>query len=65
MELREYIQHREITIEKAAGELGVSRGYLHEILAGRTVAGRKLAFKIIKWSQNIIKLQDLWKDVSN
>uniref|UniRef100_A0A6M3JNK6 Putative DNA binding, helix-turn-helix domain containing protein n=1 Tax=viral metagenome TaxID=1070528 RepID=A0A6M3JNK6_9ZZZZ len=60
MKLDEYIKEREITVIQAAEELGITRGYLYEILGGRMPPGRKLAIKITEWSQNIVKFNDLW-----
>lgn len=65
MKLSEYIEQREISVIDAARELGVSRGYLYEILGDRRIPGRKMATKIKEWSQNLVKFDDLWKDASN
>ena len=60
MKLNEYIKEREISVPQAAIELGVTRQYLYELIAGRKAPGKKLMIRIIDWSQNIIKLHDLW-----
>jgi plasmid maintenance system antidote protein VapI len=65
MELNEYIKHRELSVKKAADELGITRQYLYMIIAGKKEPGRKLVNNISKWSQNFVKSSDLWKNVSN
>lgn len=60
MKLIEYIQQREISVDMAAKEIGITRGYLYEIIGGRMSPGRKAALKIMKWSQNLVKFNDLW-----
>lgn len=60
MELKTYIKQRGISVEKAAKEIGITRGYLFEIVGGRVSPGRKTAIKIKNWSQNLVKFRDLW-----
>jgi len=60
MKLIEYIKQREISVDMAAKEIGITRGYLYEIIGGRMSPGKKTALNIIKWSQNLVKYNDLW-----
>jgi len=60
MKLKEYIKERGISVPKAAGELGITREYLYELISERKSPGKKLIVRIMGWSQNIIKLNDLW-----
>ena len=60
MKLQDYIKERQLTQEKAANAIGISRQYLCNILKGKVVPGRAVAFKIIDWSNNMVRLFDLW-----
>lgn len=53
MEIKNYIQAKNLTITNAAKEIGISRQHLHSIING-TPAGRKLAAKIETWSKGEI-----------
>jgi transcriptional regulator with XRE-family HTH domain len=61
MELKKYINEREISITTAAKGIGISRQYLTDILKGTRIPGRATAFKIMEWSGDMVKLTDLWK----
>ena len=65
MELKKYIEARKLTIDKAASELGISRGYLYELVSRRMLVGRKTGSKIIAWSDGMVTFEDLWKEDSN
>ena len=62
MELKEYIEARRLSMPEAAKQLGISRGYLYMLIGNGREAGKKTAFKIIEWSQGMIRLEDLWKE---
>jgi len=61
MKLKDYIKDKGLTTRKVAKELGISRGYLFELMAERTLAGRVTALRIVEWSDGMVKLQDLWE----
>jgi len=61
MELKQYIEEKGLTQGKAADNIGISRQYLCAILAKKVIPGRGVAFKITKWSQDIVRLKDLWE----
>jgi DNA-binding XRE family transcriptional regulator len=60
MKLNDYLKLKGMTKTQAAKELGITRKYIHEILAGKMGPGRKLATRIIEWSQGAIRYEDLW-----
>jgi len=62
MKLQEYIEARRLSMPEAAKQLGISRGYLYMLISNGREAGKKTAFKIIEWSQGMIRLEDLWKE---
>lgn len=63
MDLKNYIQERKLTQQKAADGIGVSRQYLCDILNKKTIPGRAVAFKIMSWSDKMVSLDDLWGKV--
>ena len=65
MELKEYIREKRITQLEAAQDIGISRQYLCDIINEKVVPGRAVAFKIVKWSNGMVRLEDLWKEASN
>lgn len=62
MKLNDYLEFKRISKTRAAKELGITRKYIHDILAGRMGPGRKLATKIINWSDGAVRYEDLWKE---
>lgn len=60
MKLKDYIEAKRIKVDDAAIELGISRGYLYELIAERMTPGRKAAFEIVKWSDGMVRLDDIW-----
>jgi len=58
--LNEYFILKNIDKNHAAKELTITKAYLYEILGGRTVPGRVLAQRIVKWSNGDIRFDDLW-----
>lgn len=60
MTFKTYLQVKKISTTRAAKELGVTRTYLYEIIARRMIPGRKLAQKIVAWSNGDIRYEDLW-----
>lgn len=62
MRLRDYIKERQVPIEDAAKGIGITPGYLYELIAERMVPGRITAFLIVKWSGGMVKLNDLWPE---
>ena len=65
MKLRDYIKERQVPIEDAAKGIGITPGYLYELIAERMVPGRKTAQEIVKWSGGMVKFADLWPDDPN
>ena len=61
MELKTYFQFKEIRVADAAEHLGVTKAHLYAVLNGTYEPGRKLAAKIVEWSNNAVTLQDMWK----
>ena len=61
MKLTDYIYEKRITQEEAAKQIGVSRQYLCDILNKKAIPGRQVAEKILKWSGNMIRYEDLWE----
>ena len=62
MDLKNYIKERHLTQQEAADGIGISRQYLCDILNKHTIPGRAVAFKIIAWSDNMVKFDDLWRE---
>jgi DNA-binding XRE family transcriptional regulator len=60
MKLNDYLKLKGMTKTQAAKELEITRKYIHEIMAGKMGPGRKLATRIIEWSQGAIRYEDLW-----
>ena len=61
MKLKDYIELKRIGKTRVAKELKITPTYVYEILAERMIPGRKLAQRIIEWSQGAVTFQDLWK----
>ena len=61
MELKTYLEFKRIGVADAADQLEVTRQHLYAVLSGRYEPGRKLALKIVEWSDNAVTLQDMWK----
>ncbi|MBW1678373.1 MAG: helix-turn-helix domain-containing protein [Deltaproteobacteria bacterium] len=62
MKLQTYLKLNGIGITEAAKQLGCTRQWIHEIISGRQPAGRKMAIKIVKWTDGEVRLEDLWRD---
>ena len=60
MKLQDYLKYKSIKIPEAAKQLKITRAYLYEIIGERKIPGRKLAQKILKWSEGNIRFEDLW-----
>ena len=58
MKLYKYIKLRNYSVDRAAKEIGVSRQWLHKLLAGQPVS-RHLAPKIVEWSEGAVSLEEL------
>lgn len=56
--LKDIIKARELTIDEAAKELGITRQHLSGILSGK-IPGRKTAIRIQEWTLSMIKAKDL------
>lgn len=56
-----YIKLTKKTVTQAAKELKINRQYLHAILVGKMIPGRKLAIRMRKWSDGAIDFEDVWK----
>lgn len=65
MKLADYIYEKRLTQAQAADGIGISRPYLCDILNERAIPGRATAFKIVKWSEGMVRLEDLWKEAGN
>ena len=61
MKLSQYIAERRITQAEAAKGIGISRPYLSDILNEKVIPGRAVAFKIVNWTQGMVRLEDLWQ----
>lgn len=62
MRLEKYIYEKRLTQEQAAEGIGISRQYLCDILNNKAIPGRAVAMKIMKWSDNMVRLNDMWGD---
>ena len=60
MKLQTYLELKRIGKTRAAKELSITRTYLYEILGKRMIPGRKLAQKIVEWSEGDVRYEDLW-----
>lgn len=60
MKITEYFELKKIDKTQAAKDLMITKAYLYEILGNRTVPGRILAQRIVKWSNGDIRFNDLW-----
>lgn len=58
MELAEIIKNRGLTVAQAAEQIGITKAYVYQIIAGRHV-GRKAASKIERWSDGAITAASL------
>jgi len=65
MDLKTYIDFKKIKVADAAEQLKITRAHLYAVLAGTYPPGRKLALKIVEWSDNAITFNDLWKKDRN
>ena len=64
MDPKTYIkQIRNITIEAAATELGVSRPYLSDVLNNKVIPSPKLTIAIEKWSEGQIPRHEMRSDL--
>ena len=61
MNLKTYLEFKHIPVKKAAGELKIARGYMHEIISGKRPPGRKLAQRIVDWTDGAVRYEDLWE----
>ena len=59
MDLKTYISEMRLTQQEAADGIGISRQYLSEILNEKSIPGREVAFKIVIWSNKMVRLEDL------
>ena len=62
MKLQNYIKERNLSLDQTAKDLGITKAWLYELVSERMEPGRKLAFEIMKWSDGMVKMKDLWKD---
>ena len=60
MKITDYFQLKNIDKNQAAKELQITKAYLYELLGNRMKPGRKLAQRIIIWSNGDIRFDDLW-----
>ena len=60
MKLKTFLNLTQKPVTQAAKELGIARTYLHAILSEKRAPGRKLADRIIQWSDGAVKYDDLW-----
>jgi hypothetical protein len=60
MKLKTYIELKRISKTRVAKELRITPTYVYEILASRMIPGRKLAQRIVEWSQGDVRFEDLW-----
>ena len=60
MKLKEYRKSKGKTQAECAKELGVTRQYWSDLERGVFEPGRKLAMKIVAWSEGVVSLEDLW-----
>lgn len=61
MEIKKYIEYKNISVGETAKQLGITRAYVYELISRRRAPGRKLALKILKWSDGDIRFEDLWE----
>jgi hypothetical protein len=61
MKLTTYLELKKIPKTRAAKQLKITRTYLYDIMRGRMGPGRKLAQRIIQWSDGDIRYEDLWE----
>ena len=61
MKLKEYRKWRGLSKKETFQTLDITRQYLWELEEKDRPPGRKLADKIIKWSENHVKYEDLWR----
>ena len=57
MDLKTYIKLRKLSKFDVAQDLKITLAYLYEILGKRTVPGRKLAQRIVKWSNGDMEIR--------
>ena len=60
MNLKTYLEFKQIPVKRGAAELKIARGYLHEIISGKRPPGRKLAQRIVDWTDGAVRYEDLW-----
>ena len=60
MKLESYLKLTGKTKTQAAKELGINRQYIHYIIKGINIPGRKLAMRIREWSDGAVGYDDMW-----
>jgi len=60
MELKDYRQLIMKTQQEVADDLGVTRQYISDLERKSVMPGRKLAEKIVEWSDKKVTFADLW-----
>lgn len=58
--LKTYIENRNLTVKRAAAEIGITRQHLHCALRGQ-VMGRRTAKKIEAWTNGAVTAIELMK----
>ena len=61
MKLESYLKLTKKGKTQAAKELNINRQYLHYILRGLNIPGRKLAMRIKEWSDGAVGYDDMWE----
>lgn len=56
---KSFLSNRKMTMEGAAGELGVSRQHLSKVVNGKDTGGLVLLSDIKKWSKGLISFSDM------
>ena len=59
--LKKYISLKGLTLTDAAKIIGCSRQRLTDLANGKTACGRKLAFRIQKWSDGMVDPMELMR----
>lgn len=63
MKLKTYLEFKQKSMHMAAKELGITRSWMYEVLMERKPPGRKLALRIVEWSDGAVRLEDLWNTI--
>lgn len=64
MKILDYIRDKGIKQRQAAEEIGITEGYLSNLICGRQLPSAKLAFRIHRWSDGNVTINDFFEEAA-